>query len=71
MMAGSTQGAEATETFIIGEFERWKKEGAGAGDEAVAAVMALVGAVRSSTASTVTELEAEVKAAVEELKVGS
>ena len=57
--------------FIIGEFDRWKKEGFGTGDESVAAVMALVGAVRSSIAGTVTELEAEVKAAASDLKVGS
>ena len=57
--------------FTIGGFDRWKKEGFGTRDESVAAVMGLVGAVRSSIAGTVTELEAEVKAAASDLKVGS
>jgi hypothetical protein len=71
-MAG-TRGGEAAEAFIIGEFDRWKKVGVDAGDEAVAAVMALVGVARSSSskAETVAALEAEVNTAVEELKVGS
>lgn len=53
---------------IAGCFDRWKKAGA---DEAVAAVMALVDAVRSSKADTMAGIQAEVKAAAEELKVGS
>ncbi|KAI4989292.1 hypothetical protein ZWY2020_036609 [Hordeum vulgare] len=51
--------------MAAGCLDRWKKEGA---DEAVAAVMALVDAVRSSKADSMAGLQAEVKAAAEELK---
>ncbi|XP_037441722.1 translation initiation factor eIF-2B subunit alpha-like [Triticum dicoccoides] len=57
--------AETETPTIAGCLDRWKKEGA---DEAVAAVRALVDAVRSSKADTMSRLQAEVKAAAEELK---
>ncbi|KAM3259284.1 hypothetical protein ACQJBY_050836 [Aegilops geniculata] len=57
--------AEAETPGIAGCLDRWKKEGA---NEAVAAVMALVDAVRSSQADTMSRLQAVVKAAAEELK---
>ncbi|KAM3277093.1 hypothetical protein ACQJBY_045105 [Aegilops geniculata] len=57
--------AEAETPGIAGRLDRWTKEGA---DEAVAAVMALADAVRSSKADTMMTLQAEVKAAAEELK---
>ncbi|XBI83035.1 hypothetical protein VPH35_091597 [Triticum aestivum] len=57
--------AETETPRIAGCLDRWKKDGA---DEAVAAVMALADAVRSSKADTMAGLLAEVKAAAEELK---
>ncbi|XP_044378861.1 translation initiation factor eIF-2B subunit alpha-like [Triticum aestivum] len=57
--------AEAETPGIAGCLDRWTKEGA---DEAVAAVMALLDAVRSSKAETIAGLQADVKAAAEELK---
>ncbi|KAF0894922.1 hypothetical protein E2562_004922 [Oryza meyeriana var. granulata] len=60
-----TQGSEAA--VVVGEYSRWM-EGAGAGDEAVAAVMALTAVVRSCDAADVEGLVAEINSAANVLK---
>ncbi|CAI0470815.1 unnamed protein product [Linum tenue] len=68
--ANSDQGAPPGEPFsVIDEFNNWRKQPDLA--EAVAAIRALAAVIRNSQATTMMELEIELKKASDSLKVSS
>lgn len=65
----SATGSNVKPFSVIDEFNHWRKKPDLA--EAVAAIMALAAVIRSSEATTMMELEIELKKASDTLKVGS